>query len=387
MFEPRVSRRSFLRTALVGGTGLAGAYLLACGDGGGEPAATSTLLPGAAGPTPTSAPLSWRRVNAIGSGASSDEFPPPRRDHSAVWDGSHLYVFGGRNGDRTLGDLWAFGTWAQESQWNNKLQANEGPPARFGHNAVWAPGHRQEEGRMLVFGGQGPGGGFYNDTWAYDPATGHWEQLAAGDPAPAPRYGAAAAVVFGGQLWITHGFTRSGRFDDTWAFSYLTPTGWKQITPAAPRPVERCLMRAVADSFGSHGARLLMFGGQTTNTPFLGDLWALEPRASSPGLPTYSWREIGAGPKPSPRKFYAWVFDDVAGQAVLFGGDTEAGPVNDLWAFDTEGERWSQLTPQGEAPSPRVGHDAAKASGASVFVFGGNDGSADLNELWVLSTG
>lgn len=68
----------------------------------------------------------------------------------------------------------------------------------------------------------------------------------------------------------------------------------------------------------------------------------------------------------------------MARRALLFGGNAEAGHVNDLWAFDTERESWSQLTPQGEAPSPRVGHDAAKASGASVFVFGGNDGSADL---------
>ncbi len=365
----RLSRRALLRGAALGGSGLLGAYLLGCGDGKGKPAATATRLAGSA--TPTSGTLSWRRVNAIGSGANSDEFPAPRRDHSAVWDGSHLYVFGGRSGDRTLGDLWAFGTWAQESQWNNKLQANEGPPARFGHNAVWDA----QRGRMIIFGGQN-GSTFYNDVWDFEPATGRWtSNIRSGiQAAPQPRYGAGAAYDEAGHLVITHGFTTEGRFDDTWQRD-LALTSWQDVSPQGTRPIERCLMRAVWDSTAK---RLLMFGGQTTSTPFLGDLWAL----SSAG-----WTELKAEPRPSPRNFYAMAFADQAGQAFLVGGRTDQGPANDLWLFDSASDSWNQPSVAGEPPSARYGHDAAwLGGGLSLFVFGGNDGSADLNDLWQLNT-
>jgi hypothetical protein len=374
---PRLSRRVLLRSALANGSGLIAAYAVGCGDGeDGATAPTATGVATAPGPTATAAPgaLRWRRIEALGSGSNSDEFPPPRRDHSLVSDGERLYLFGGRD-TTPLSDLWEYRI--ADNQWNNKLRGNDGlPAARFGHNAAWAPGHTPEESRMLVFGGQA-GGTFFNDVSAFDPAVGWSNPLAAIDPAalPAARYGAAAAVVFGGQLWVTHGFTSSSRFDDTWSFSYLTPTGWEEISPAGERPIERFRMRAVADSFGPHGARLLMFGGQTTDTPYLGDLWALE---------VDGWREITSEPRPSPRNFYAMVFDFAGGRALLFGGDTDDGPVNDLWAFDSAAETWSRLTPEGDPPSPRAGHDAALGPDGRVYIFGGATDNQNQNDLWEL---
>ncbi|MEX1254701.1 MAG: kelch repeat-containing protein [Dehalococcoidia bacterium] len=360
---PRLSRRDFLRSAALGGSGLLAAYALACEDG--DDAASSTATPPpdtavAATPDETDAPLSfsWRRL------ATNGLQPAPRRDHSLVAAGSSLVLFGGRGPEGTMQDLWRYDVDADA--WTEF--GATGPSARFGHNAVWDSARE----RVAVFGGQAASA-FFNDLWSFDPASNAWLQLSAG-AGPAPRYGAAAAIDTAGRLVLSHGFTDSGRFDDTWLHD-LASGVWTDVSPAeGPRPVERCLMRAVWDS---KAQRLLMFGGQTDATPYLGDLWAFDGAG---------WNEIAVDPKPSPRKFYAMAFDPDAGRAVLVGGDTEDGPANDVWTFDSATNAWTQHAPSGEAPSPRSGHDAVwLADRRSLVVFGGNDGTNDLNDLWELT--
>lgn len=310
-------------------------------------------------PTETApAGMRWRQL------VSDFEPPSPRRDHSLVRDGEQLYVFGGRSPD-PLDDLWTFDlstdTWTQ-------FTAVDGPAARFGHNAVFDA----ERGRMVLFGGQA-GGTFFNDAWAFDVADGKWTQLSAGESGPSPRYGAAGALDPAGRFLVSHGFTDAGRFDDTWGYD-LGGGAWAEASPQGERPLERCLMRAVWDD---GAGRLLMFGGQSTGIPFLGDLWQLRQDG---------WRELAAEPKPSPRNFYAMVFDDEGGRLVLFGGSTESGPADDLWLFDSTTNSWSERSPEGEAPAARFGHDAVWMPGSrSLLMFGGSDGSQDLNDLWELT--
>lgn len=367
MHPQRLSRRALLRSAFLGGTGLLAAHVLGCGDGdGGQPTVTATrpaATPTSPSPGPTAAPsvLRWRRVIP-----PSEKPPQPRRDHSLVTNGTSLYVFGGRRGAEELSDPWAFSAnvWAG-------FDSGMSPPPRHGHNAIWDAGRD----RIVIFGGQ-QGSAFFNDTWAFDPTAGRsgsWAELPAGDSVPAPRYGAGDAFDPAGRLLVTHGFTNSGRFDDTWSLD-LAGGSWTDISPSGERPVKRCLMRAAWDTANE---RLLMFGGQTTDTPFLGDLWALE---------SNGWREITSEPRPSPRSFYAMVFDDESGRLILFGGRTADGPVNDLWYFDSASETWEQQLVEGEGPSPRFGHDAVwHPRGRFLLLLGGNDGSNDLNDLWELS--
>ncbi len=360
----RYSRRRFLRAAALGGSGLLAAQLIGC-DGGGEPPAPATASPaasaptgGATGPTESPAALAWRQILLAG------ESPPARRDHSLVGDGQRLYLFGGRN-PAPLDDVWVYDL--ASANWS-ALTSGDGPAARFGHNAVFDP----SRGRMLLFGGQGGAGGFFNDLWAFDFAGG-WSQLAATGGPPSTRYGAAAAFDPAGRLLVTHGFTDAGRFDDTWSLG-LGGDIWTDVSPAGARPVERCLMRAAWDS---GAAQLLMFGGQTTGTPFLGDLWSFDGAA---------WREIAADPRPSPRNFYALAFDEASRRLFLFGGNSAAGPLNDLWFFDPAAERWSQAGPEGAAPPPRAGHDAVwLPDSRRLIVFGGATASGDAADLWELS--
>jgi hypothetical protein len=366
------------RTAVLSLAGLAAAYVVACG---GDDDADEQEAPEPSEPSPDETPTSvetaepavtptmpadvsifeatptWTRLAAAG--------PSPRRDHSlvATADGGSIFLFGGRDGSGPLADTWLYdvasGSWSPAAQ---------GPAARFGHNAVFDPEGR----RMILFGGQGTGG-FFNDTWSFDGTT--WQQLNPANP-PAARYGAGAAYDAGSAgIYVSHGFTDSGRFDDTWVLP-LEGDSWGDNSPATgPRPVRRCLLRILAEQ-GS--GRILLFGGQTDNDPFLGDLWALDPA-------TDTWTEIAA-PGPSARNLYAMVVSEQPA-GVLFGGRAEEGPLNDLWALDFLSDSWLQLSPAGELPAARSGHDAAWLPGGNgLLVFGGRDANQNLlDDLWQLT--
>jgi N-acetylneuraminic acid mutarotase len=365
-----LSRRSFLRGALFGGAGLLGASVLGCGDDGGDTAETAT----APAPTATvlenvtiSAPdMSWQQL------APSGETPAARYDHTLVSDGAKLYLFGGR-GPEPVNDLWTYdlatGAWAQ-------LNAQGAPAARFGHNAIWD----SQRNVMVVFGGQADASEFFSDLWEFAPATNTWlDVLAGADPValPNPRYGAAACLDDSGHMLITHGFTSEGRFDDTWQYDLAGQTFWTDLSgPEAERPLRRCLIDGIWDQ---RKRRFLIYGGQSNEAPFMDDCWGWSPEIG--------WQQIARVPSPSARNMYTMVYDEARTVALLIGGQTESGPVNDIWVFHADGESWSQGAPQGEAFPARYGHDAAITPDGTIYVFGGNDGATPLSDLWVLERG
>lgn len=371
-----ISRRSLLRSTLLGGAGLTGAYLLGCSDGDAKSGEFNlpTLTP-----QPTELPpfgsdrgeYAWEQLRTPGS------LPPPRKHHSLVLgqsaDGPRVYLFGGQSDSGDLADFWQYDPDADE--WIELASA--GPAPRHGHNAVWD----SVNGRLLVFGGQ-QGSIFFNDTWQYDPDTATWAELSPAGPIPDARYGAGGAFspsvpeddprpFLPENFVITHGFAASGRFDDSWALDVNTDT-WSLITPEdEERPIERCLMRAVWDTLRN---RLIMYGGQTTDEPYLDDLWTLS---------EFGWSTLQRQPRPSPRNFYSFVFDGTRNEVLLFGGDTADGAQSDLWTLHIQDEFWTREEPEGGPPSARFGHDAIfLEDSSSMLVFGGNDGSDDLNELW-----
>jgi hypothetical protein len=191
---------------------------LAVSPTGGKAVPTSTALPAPLTPLPSAAvatpvpprAASWEPITPVNAG------PAPRYDHTALLDPvrGRLVIFGGRD-TQAFGDTWIFDlaarTWRQVS--------GAGPPARFGHGVVYDGAHR----RMLLVMGQGAS--FYNDAWAFDLEAETWTELKAsqiGPDQPRPRYGQSAALDDQGRVFISHGFSDEGRFDDTWVFDPAT---------------------------------------------------------------------------------------------------------------------------------------------------------------------
>lgn len=148
---------------------------------------------------------------------SLDDLPGGRNGHTAVWTGSEMIVWGGRDG---TGPFSAGGRYAPQSDTWLPTSTTGAPTARSGHTAVWTGSE------MIVWGGWGgpaPSshlntGGRYdpsNDDWTATPATG----------APAPR-SLHTAVWTGDEMIVWGGFTAGpaeasgGRYspgNDTWS--------------------------------------------------------------------------------------------------------------------------------------------------------------------------
>lgn len=358
----------------MGAAALAGMALFVVACGGGEsPTATPTQVPptptATAAPTepPTDAPamtsgLAWEEV--MPAGPKSAPMPAPRKDSTLIHDSANntLLLFGGREKGQALNDLWSFDL---ETRMWTEIEA-EGPSPRFGHLSVFDV----KRSRMVVFSGQA-GTDFFNDTWSYDPASGQWEELQPEGDLPVVRYGGCSGYDPENDLfYISHGFTNSGRFDDTWSFNLATDS-WTDLSPSGDRPVKRCLHQCFFDATSN---QLVLFGGQSNAVPILGDLWKFD-------VATGAWTETEpVDPAPLPRFNYSMAGDPESGEFFLFGGLTSQGKGDDLWAYSAA-EGWSNLG-TGHAPGLLSNQASVYLKDENALYLFGGLAAAESNTLW-----
>ena len=163
----------------------------------------------------------WRILNSLGA-------PEGRTQHRAVWTGAEMIVWGGVATNITnTGGRYNPAT----DSWLPTSLANA-PSPRVEHTAVWAGSV------MVVWGGRdGNGMAAFNTGGRYDPASDSWAATSLVN-APPPRIGHTAVwtgaemIVWGGDLRFSLGATNTGgryRPDtDTW-----TPTN--QLNAPSPR--------------------------------------------------------------------------------------------------------------------------------------------------------
>ena len=184
---------------------------------------------------------------------SNTNAPAGRHEHTAVWTGSKMLVWGGLGADfQTIGtgaiyDL-ANNTWTA-------LSNTGAPSARTGHSAVWTGS------KMLIFGGtnaQVPGSAsnLLDDGAAFDPVAGTWSPLAPTD-APSGRHG-HGAVWTGSEMLVLAGETLGGQVAQTAAAYNAATDTW------------RALASNVLGSSGQTqvwtGSELLVFGSNGLQT-------------------------------------------------------------------------------------------------------------------------
>ena len=131
-------------------------------------------------------PTTWTPISHVGA-------PAGRSDHSAVWTGNRMIIWGGNRAGIPLGDGASYDP--TTDQWT-PISSAHAPSARSQHTAVWT-------GReMLIWGGHGPAGSLASGG-AYDPVTDSWRELnQGGTPLPRGLHTAAWSgeelLVFGG---------------------------------------------------------------------------------------------------------------------------------------------------------------------------------------------
>jgi hypothetical protein len=309
------------------------------------------------------AAVAWSELTPTAEG------PSAREDHTwtVAGDGRTAYLFGGRSGGQEFDDLWAYDL-ASDSWMLVELTGDSAvrPAARFGHVAVWVDGVG-----LVVWSGQA-GTRFFADVWAFDPDSGGWQELASNGDVPPARYGSCAGLGPDGRLWISHGFTEdSGRFSDTRAYDFATGS-WTDMTPAGSRPVERCLH----DCLWTPDGRLLIYAGQTTGAPAIGDLWTYD-------VGEEAWSQ---GPQPEPEARQLYALAAVGETAFVFGGNGSNGnALEDLWQLELGSLSWTEAQPDGPLPAGRAASTLiADPERDRLLLFGGKAGNGELADLWQL---
>jgi hypothetical protein len=253
---------------------------------------------------------------------------PEREDQSAVIYSQlsanpTMIVCGGR--DRDAGKQFGdiFHLDLVTHQWSQITTFSGAKPVPlYGHSAVWSPTLNS----MLLFGGYDTTGQVSDKVYLYNPWGPSWSLITTmGFPTTCPARAEHSAVIVGKQMFVYGGFDGNIYRGDLWKLDLSTfPYYWTQLTPA--------------------------------------------------------------GSPPQPRANHSMVFDSDLGRILLFGGRGGAGFYNDVYALDTSGLFWSQVTVRTmNPPIIREGQSAVyDLSKRRMLIFGGGQDVPAFDDMWEL---
>lgn len=354
-----------------------------------------------------------------------------------------------------LNDLWRYSprtnqwTWMSGDSlsrrspvWGTKgVAAPTNKPAARKGAVSWADGR----GNLWLYGGTGylsPGGsgGYFNDLWKYNTATGQWtwvsgdsllnqfgffgvKNIATSATKPGSRMEAMSWADPAGNLWLFggYGFVRPsggqtiggaevGDINDLWKYN-IASNQWTWVsgdsvrfsvgiygTKGQPAPTNRPGGRQSSVAWRDATGNLWLYGGYGYATAFtlinqLSDLWKFS-------ATTLEWTWVGGtntilappvyGTKgvPSPTAFpggrseaFAWTDD--GNTFWFFGGQSTPGTYNDLWRYDVATAEWTWVSGdnvpnQGGIYQTKAVADPAVKPGAREGIMGWKDADGNL---------
>ena len=269
--------------------------------------------------------------------------PTARLNHTTIWTGSHMIVWGGKSeGFVALADGGRYDP--ATATWSPTQTANA-PAARSSHTAVWSGD------RLIVWGGFGsepPGFSQFQTGGLYDPILDAWTPTTTAG-APEKRH-VHQAVWAGGRMVVWGGIggaqlNTGGRYDpstDTW-----------ESTSTVNAPIARSLFTAVSD-----GQTMIVWGGvsggMNLNTGGRydpgGDVWTAITTTGAP-----SARE-------SPRAVWS-------GNEMIVWGGRAISNLSTGGRYDPVADSWA-ATSLTNAPAARNGH-CLVWTGSRMIVWGG----------------
>ncbi|CAN5576147.1 hypothetical protein BH20CHL7_BH20CHL7_13390 [soil metagenome] len=331
-------------------------------------AQTPTPTPGGSqGTTPTDLrDVTWGRV------ATSGAVPSARAGHAWLMDpdDSAAYLFGGRDRTAALGDLWVYDLDAD--RWTPIEPAGPRPAPRSDHATVWV-----RDVGLVVVGGRASDGALLDDLWLFDIVSSAWRELPAIGPKPAARASSCAAIGPDDRIWLTHGEGNAGALADTWAYD-VVDGAWEDVTAtpqAPPGPGARL----------GHGCwwtdeGLVVFGG-VVGPAVVGDAWVLT--GSEAGGP--AWVPAVLSADPGPRAGYAW--SRQRDHIVIAAGATDSEPASSaIVAISIATLQVTAYGAPGGAPRGRIGTALVDdPANERMLIFGGEVDGAPTDELWALA--
>ena len=277
----------------------------------------------------------WSRMNPVGS-------PQARANYTAVWTGSEMIIYGG-----TVATGSSANSGARYNPATDSWVATSAPavaPAVNQHTAIWTGS------RMVVWGGADVNGAATNKGGVYDPVTNTWVAMTLAS-APFARLGHVAVWTGSRMIIWGGGMPDGGLYDpaaNTWT---IIPSG----LPNEPFPYNG----ATAVWTGS---RMIFWGGDGHNTG-----GAFDPVS-------FTWTPTATGTGvPSGRSGHTAIW--TGGVMVVWGG--VAGndvPQATGGIYEPVGGGWQFIGVSTNSPSGRDRHTAVW-TGSEMIVWGGRQGS------------
>ncbi|MDH5672298.1 MAG: hypothetical protein OEZ06_09125 [Myxococcales bacterium] len=311
----------------------------------------------------------WTRVEGPG--------PSPSGRHMAAFGDGSLWLFGGRFREpdaqssrfELYDDLFRFDN--SERRWHNVEASGERPSPRVNGAMAWDDKRK----RLWLFGGNASDDGLLYealaDLYSFDPEDGSWRRHQPSEGLPPARLFASALydrkrdalVVYGGADESAFDFAAS-YFADLWSLD-LETLSWTRLHRGngdGNAPEGRFWAGLVHDETRD---RYLLFGGHDDQA--LGnrnDTWSFDPESEQ-------WQLLSSGDEwntpaldvclfppdftvvdhqsPERRSSHTLHYSRSCDRALLFGGKTDCGSIDDLWAHDGDG--WQPLleATEGEA--------------------------------------
>jgi N-acetylneuraminic acid mutarotase len=269
--------------------------------------------------------------------------PEARTNHTAVWTGSEMIVWGGNAGVfQNTGGRYNPTT----DSWTATSTTNA-PEARYSHTAVWTGSE------MIVWGGAASGPTFLNTGGRYNPTTDSWT-VTTPTNAPSARWHHTAVwtgsemIVWGGcpEVTCNQRFNTGGRYDpttDSWTATSITNS-----------PAARAEHTAVWT-----GSEMIVWGGSpTTNTGGRYD------------PTTDSWTATSTANAPTARENATAVWSGKElNELIVWGGGSDGGLFNTGGRYNPNTDSWTATNIDG-APTGRYWHTAVW-TGSEMIVWGG----------------
>ena len=334
--------------------------------------------------------MRWRRYQC-----TFGEPPPSARCghcvakvESSVWDGSLVVFHGGTNDRQFLGDLVVLHT--ENGLWSRPETTGAPSPRAFHCCTVM--------GTSVYFFGGRTGARMHSEVWKLDTNLWEWTVVKPKGSRPDAREKADCIALDESRILVCGGYDGIRWLNDVFVINVDT-SEYSQVKVSGNLPPPRSGHKLALLHQG-----ILMFGGETTNTQYLGDLWALRGlfRGGSPtddsegnnrqheseASPRWVKMQL-SGPSPSGRSGHGFI--NAGAKMIVYGGRGDEGWLNrkaiyhkEVAVIDRESVRWVRLPSLGEEPSERAFHSLTLVGRNKLLLFGGYNGKSTYGDMWYL---
>ncbi|MGH9839840.1 MAG: Kelch repeat-containing protein, partial [Blastocatellia bacterium] len=284
----------------------------------------------------------WRPTNTTGA-------PAGRLRHAAVWTGSEMIVWSGRDFSN------AFNTGGRYNPGTDSWSATNtvgAPAARAFHKAVWTGSE------MIVWGGQDSGGSYLNTGGRYNPASNSWVATnTVGAPTGRIEH---TAVLTGSEMIVWGGQDAGNRFNTGGRYNPATDA-WT-ATSDAGAPTARSQHTAVWT-----GSEMIVWGGFDSAFAAVNSGGRYNPASDS-------WSGANTAGAPAARREHTAVW---TGSEMIVWGGRDSGVFNTGGRYNPASDGWT-ATSLTDAPAGRSRHSAVW-TGSEMIVWGGSDPSSFFN--------